>query len=102
VRLAVLGSDTSCLEPTGGTVVAGELSDDDVRQNETAIRKMDSLPTMRIGHLAMRGGRWDAGGPEFEGVTGVGCGPLSGHGNLYRISRVDSKWIVAASGSWVS
>ena len=102
MRLAAPGSDRSCLERTGGTAVAGELSDDDVRQIEAAIRKVDSLPIMRIGHLAMLGGSWDAGGPEFEGVTGVGCGPLSGHGSVYRISRVGTKWIVTPSGSWVS
>jgi hypothetical protein len=35
-------------------------------------------------------------------MTGVECGPLSGHGRLYRLSLVNGEWTLSPGGSWVS
>jgi hypothetical protein len=102
VRLSSDITDTSCLDRRGGTVVAEELSDDDVRWIEALIREVDVLPIMMIGHSTFWVGRHDAGCPEFEAMTGAGCGPLAGHGTVYRISRVEREWRIAVSGSWFS
>ena len=102
VHLSPAGSDTSCLDRAGGTVVAGELSDEDVRRIEVLVRRTDTLPIAAIGHLAMLGDRRNPPGPEFEARTGAGCGPLSGHGSLYRVSLVNGDWVVTERGTWVS
>ena len=96
--------DTSCLKRTGGTTVATELSDDDIKKIESLIRKVDNLPIMAIGRPAAFAGRYDQRVPnfEFEAMTGVECGPLSGHGHVYRLNLVNGEWTLAPGGSWVS
>jgi hypothetical protein len=102
VRLSSVGTDTTCLEKAGGTVVPAELSDADVRTIEALIRKVDALPIVRIGQPTFGGGWLGGGAPELEGMTGVECGALSGHGTVYRITRVDGKWRVTVSGEWAA
>jgi hypothetical protein len=102
VRLPSTLDDTSCLDRAGGTVVVNELSDDDVRRIEALIGNVDPLPIMSIGHPTFVFGARDAGDNEFEGMTGVECGPLSGHGTVYRISRARDEWRITVTGQWAS
>jgi hypothetical protein len=97
-------TDTSCLERMGGTRVAAELTDDDVRKIESLIRKVDDLPIMAIDRPSAFAGRHNRRAPDFqfEAMTGVGCGPLSGHGSFYRLSLVNGEWTLTPGGSWVS
>ena len=101
VRLPSTKGDTSCLR-NGGTVVADELSRDDVRRIEALIRKVDPLPIIRIGRPEFGGPYQDASDNEFEGMTGEGCGPLSVHGTIYWINRDDGEWRVSGTGQWAS
>jgi hypothetical protein len=102
VQLPHAGTDTSCLDRAGGTVVAGELSDDDVAKIVRLIRRADALPISAISYPAMLGDRRNPAGPDFEARTGAGCGPLSGHGGLYRIGLVNGEWAITERGSWAS
>jgi hypothetical protein len=101
VRLPSGHGDRSCLAH-GGTVVANDLSDDDVRTIEALIRRADPLPLMRIDRPWLGGLPSDASGPAFQGMTGEGCGPLSGHGTLYWINRVGGEWQIVDGGQWAS
>ena len=102
VQPSPAGDDLSCLARHGGTLVAAELSDRDVRKIEALIRQSHSLPIMAIHHPGFLGERPDSKGADFEVMTGVGCGPLSGHGGMFRLTRVDGEWIITERGSWVS
>jgi hypothetical protein len=88
----------------GGTLVATDLSDEDLRKIESLILAIDPLPIIEVGRLESFAGRGDRRPPDFEltATTGVECGPFSGHGNVYRLSRVDGEWTLAPGGSWVS
>jgi len=104
VHLASATFDTSCLDQMGGTSVATDLSDDDIRKIESLILTTDPLPIIEIGRLPAFAGRPDRRPPDFEltATTGAECGPFSGHGNVYRLNRVDGEWTLTPGGSWVS
>jgi hypothetical protein len=88
----------------GGTLVATELSDDDIRKIESLILMVDDLPIVEIDRPGAFGGRRDRRSSdfEFEAMTGVECGPLSGHGHLYRLNLVNGEWTLLPGGSGVS
>src|SRR5947209_7265234 len=48
VRLSSTNGDTSCLDLKGGTAVAKEVSDSDLREIEALIRRVDPLPIIWI------------------------------------------------------
>jgi hypothetical protein len=104
VHLSSPVTDTSCLGRMGGTKAAAELTDDDVRQIESLIRRVDDLPIIAIDRPSEFAGRHNRRAPsfDFEAMTGVGCGPLSGHGSFYELTLVNGEWMLTPGGSWVS
>jgi hypothetical protein len=102
LHLSLAGNDVSCLARVGGTLVARELSDQDVHRIEALIRRWDSLPIIAIRQKSFFGEPASSKGVDFEAMTGVECGGLSGHGKLFRLTRVDGEWLIKKEGSWFS
>lgn len=102
MHLASATFDTSCLDQMGGTLVVTELSDDDIRKIESLILRVDALPIIQIDRPAAPWPPPDQHAPELEAMTGVGCGPRSGHGNVYRVVLLEGEWTLTSGGSWVS
>jgi hypothetical protein len=101
VQLAPAGSDSSCLQRSGGTRIGDGLSDDDVAVIEALIRRSDSRPIVSIEPMPPVSTGMNATAASFRASTGVGChGPLSGHGGTFHLKKADRTWTITRTLVW--
>lgn len=74
-------SDNSCLT-RGQARIVGTLPDEDVKLLAAYARRLSGLPVILVQGTSRRA----------EVHTGIGCGPLQGHGDIFQFEKRNGEW----------